>query len=111
MEEELGKVIIAPGVLVTIAKLTTLSVPGVARMSAGRIIGRGGIREGVKIEVEDNSVGVDLYIVAEHDVNMLQLGQRIQSEVARAIKEIVGMEVSEVNVHIEDVEIPKGEEP
>jgi uncharacterized alkaline shock family protein YloU len=34
---------------------------------------------------------------------MLQLGKRIQAEVTRAIEEMVGMKVKEVNVHIEDV--------
>jgi uncharacterized alkaline shock family protein YloU len=53
--------------------------------------------------VTDDQVRVDLYIVVEHDVNMLQLGRTIQADVTRAIEELVGMQVREVNVHIEDV--------
>jgi uncharacterized alkaline shock family protein YloU len=34
---------------------------------------------------------------------MLELGRKIQSEVTRAVVEMVGMEVRAVNVHIEDV--------
>ncbi len=116
MEEKLGKVIIAPGVLVTIARLTTLSMPGVVRMSAGwtgsmgRVLRRRVPGNGVKIEVEDNTVSVDLYIVVEQDVNMLKLSQEIQAEVSRAIQDMVGMEVKEVNIHIQDVEIPLSED-
>ena len=116
MEEKLGKVIIAPGVLVTIARLTTLSTPGVVRMSAGwtdsmgRLLRRRGPGDGVRIEVEDNTVSVDLYIVVEQDVDMLKLSQQIQTEVSRAIHDMVGMEAKEINIHIEDVEIPLSED-
>ncbi len=112
MEEELGKVIIAPGVLVTIARLTALSIPGVVRMSRGWVdsvshfLGRTISGEGVRMEVEDNSVSIELYIVAERGKNMVELGRTVQAEVARAIEEMVGMTVKEVDVHIQDVESP-----
>jgi uncharacterized alkaline shock family protein YloU len=115
VEEELGKVIIAPGVLVTIAKLTALSIPGVVRMSPawpdsmGRLLRRGSPGEGVRIAVEDDTVSVDLYIVVAQGVNMLKLSQEVQAEVSRAIHDMVGMEVKEVNVHIQDVESPHNE--
>jgi len=35
---------------------------------------------------------------------MLQLAQQVQREVARAIHDMVGMDVREVNVYIQDVE-------
>ena len=116
MKEKLGKVIIAPGVLVTIARLTALSTPGVVRMSAGwtdsmgRLLRRRAPGDGVRIEVEDNTVSADLYIVVEQDVNMLKVSQEIQTEVSRAIHDMVGMEVKEVNIHIQDVEIPPEED-
>ena len=116
MEEKLGKVIIAPNVLVTIARLTALSTAGVVRMSpgwtdsVGRLLRRRGPGEGVKIEVEDDTVSVDLYMVVEQDVNMLELSQEVQAEVSRAIHDMVGMEVKEVNIHIQDVEIPPTED-
>ncbi len=111
-EEQLGKVFVAPNVLVTIARLTTLSVPGVARMSPGwpggvnRLLGRTGTGDGVKIDVEDDVVSVDLYIVVEGGTDMLRLSRQIQAKVTRAIQDMVGMPVKEVNVHIQDVETP-----
>jgi uncharacterized alkaline shock family protein YloU len=47
---------------------------------------------------------VDVYVVVAPEVNMREVGQAIQAEIARAMQEIVGMEVSTVNVHIQDVE-------
>ncbi len=58
---------------------------------------------GVKVQVVDDAVVLDVYVVARSDVNMLELSREIQSRVTRSILEIVGMGVREVNVHILDV--------
>ena len=105
MGQKLGTVVISPAVLSMIARLTTQSVPGVARMARlgmQRLFGsrRGG---GVKVQVVDDMVAVDLYIIAKSSVSMLELSREIQCKVTRAIHEIVGMPVREVNVHIVDV--------
>jgi uncharacterized alkaline shock family protein YloU len=85
--------------------LTTLSVPGVARMAClgvHRFLrSRGG--DGVKVQVIDDMVVLDLYVITASDANMLKLSREIQAKVTRAIHEIVGMAVREVNVHIVDV--------
>jgi len=77
--ERLGRIIVAPQVLVAIARLTALSTPGVSRMGGSWVgevsrrlrhrIGDGG----VEITVEDQVVTADLYVVAEHDVNLFKL--------------------------------------
>ena len=78
--------------------------------SMGRLLRRRGPGDGVRIEVEDDTVSVDLHIIVEQDVNMLKLSQEIQAEVNRAIHDMVGMEVKKVNIHIQDVEIPYNED-
>lgn len=105
-----GKTIIAPDVLLTIARLSALGVPGVARMSSvpggvNRLFQRG-VGEGVRIEVKDQAVSVDLYLVVNPDTQLQDVSRAVQAEVARAIHEMVGMEVLSVNVHIEDVALP-----
>ncbi|MCD6519852.1 MAG: Asp23/Gls24 family envelope stress response protein [Anaerolineae bacterium] len=108
MERKLGTVRISPHVLATVARLAALSVPGVVRVSRDVsgverwFKGRGDV-SGVRIEIIDDAVSVDLYVVAAPDVNLYELGRTIQSQVARAIKDMVGMPVLAVNVHIEDV--------
>jgi uncharacterized alkaline shock family protein YloU len=109
MEEKLGTVTIAPQVLLTIARLTALSIPGVASMSSsftrnvGRLLRRQSLGEGIRMRVEDDVVYLDLHIVVEPNVNLLDLGRDIQQETVRAINDMLGMHVGEVNVHIDDV--------
>lgn len=110
MEGRLGTVRISPYVLATIARLTTLAVPGVVRMFRGlssgvdRLLKGKSAGDGVRIQIVDDAVAVDLYIVAAQDANLYQVGREIQARVARAIKDMVGMPVLSVNVHIENVE-------
>lgn len=109
-----GKTTIAPNVLLTIARLATLDVEGVSHMSelqggVNRIFQRG-YEEGVRIRIEDDRVYADLYVVLESDLNVREVSRIIQTEVSRAISEMVGMEVGRVNVHIDDI-VYKNEKP
>ncbi len=102
-----GKTTIAPDVLVSIARLTTLSVPGVSRLALipGAVsLFRREMSEGVQISVENNTVYADLYVVLRRDVNVRDVSHAIQHQVARAISEMVGMEVGKVNVQVEDID-------
>ena len=99
---------ISPGVLLTIAQLTTLHAEGVSHMSpivggVNRLIKRND-PEGVRIELRDDIVSVDLFVVLKKDTNIREVSRQIQCDVARAISEMVGMQVGRVNVHVEDID-------
>jgi uncharacterized alkaline shock family protein YloU len=102
------KTTIAPDVLVTIARLSALSVPGVSRMAqvtggVNRLFKRG-IHDGVRIEVADNVVFADLYLILKRDVNLREVSRNVQGQVARALQEMVGMDVGKMEIHIEDID-------
>lgn len=103
-----GMTTIAPGVLVRIAQLTALTVDGVAGMASvpggvNRLF-RKGSGEGVRIEVEDSQVAADLYLIMEDGVDVRAVSRQVQQEVARAMEEMVGMQVQRVDIHIEEIE-------
>lgn len=105
-----GKTTIAPDVLTTIARLTALSVDGVSRLCSeplgvSRLFHKG-FRDGVHIEVRDDSVYANIYVILTNDVNIREVSRNIQRKVARAISEMVGMQVGRVNIHIEDIDYP-----
>ena len=108
MDENLGTVSVAPEVLLDVVRLTALATRGVARLSNAHPSGfsrlfTGKAAEGIRLEIADSTVSIDLFIVAQPDAHMLQLGQTLQREISRAIHDVVGMPVKEINVHIEDV--------
>lgn len=102
-----GRTTIAPDVLLTIARLSALSVPGVARMvpvpvAVDRLFQRSPA-EGVRIEVRQMTVVVDLYLAVLADSNVREVCHAVQTSVARALQEMVGMQALAVNVYVEDV--------
>ena len=106
-----GAVTVEPTVLETIARLTTLGVPGVADIAerdVDRLLGISG--KSVAIQVKEGRVFVDLHIIAGPDQSLLQLGRKVQYEVTRAVQQMIGMPVDAVNVHIEDVTYSQGDE-
>ena len=105
-----GKTTIAPEVLLTIARLTTLDVPGVSRMGntpggANRLFNRR-FGEGVRIDIQDDTVSAEIYVILDNNVNIRDVSRMVQGHVSRAISEMVGMRVGRVNVHIEDIDYP-----
>jgi len=103
-----GKTTLAPEVLLTITRMAALGVQGVNRLAQipggfGRIF-KHGSDNGVQMTIEGDIVYIELYIILKKDFNVREVSRNIQSQVARAISEMVGMEVGHVNVHIEDIE-------
>jgi uncharacterized alkaline shock family protein YloU len=108
-----GKIFVAPGVLITVAKLAALSVPGVLRMSPvpGGVnqLFRLGASRGVRLETRDDTVSTELFLVVQSDSNVREVARKVQQEVSRAITEIIGLKAGEIIVHIEDIESPPPE--
>ncbi len=113
----LGRIFVAPEVLVTIVRQVVLNEPGVARLS-GKISGRRAANriqtatsDGVRVEIdEQNGVTVNLRVVVAAGVNMVEMAHSLQNVVTRAIEHMVEMKVRGVNVHIDDVELTTNDE-
>ena len=104
-----GVVRVARPVLSTIVLNTALQIPGVVRMARTnsdqwtRIIERDAPNQGVALTVKDNTVSADLYIVVASGSNIVEVGTAVQEEVAAANEMIIGMQVQNVNVYIQDI--------
>lgn len=110
-----GKTTIASDVLVTIARLSALSVPGVASMApvpvaVDRLFQRSP-RDGVRVEVRQMTLVVDLYLALEASSDVHQVCQQVQATVARALQEMVNMQALAVNVYVEDVQFDEAPRP
>jgi uncharacterized alkaline shock family protein YloU len=105
-----GKTTISIDVILTITRLTTLDVTGVRRMSQvpsrrfRTMLLHRQEEDGLHVEVVDDVVYTDIYVVLEPDVNIREVGRNIQTAVARAITEMIGMQVGVINVHVEDID-------
>lgn len=109
MDEQLGTVTIAPYVLTTIVRQTTLEQRGISRLVPVAPKMRGWLgtgaaaEEGIFVAVTDAGVQVEVHVAADNGINLLKLGEAVQDAIIRAIEDMVGMSVASVDVHIDDV--------
>ncbi|MDX9872095.1 MAG: Asp23/Gls24 family envelope stress response protein [Clostridia bacterium] len=117
---ETGAVKIADEVVAIIAGLAAAEVKGVAGMSGGIVggitefVGKKSPSKGVKVEVGEKEAAVDLYVIMEFGARIPEVANQIQKNVKKAIENMTGLEVIEINVHVQGVAVPtevREEEP
>ncbi len=107
---ETGSIRIANEVVRIIAGLAASEVKGVIGMSGGVVDGfaelvkKKNLAKGVKVEVGERQAAVDLFVIIEYGSKIPDIAYMIQENVKRAIESMTGLEVIEVNVHIQGVE-------
>jgi uncharacterized alkaline shock family protein YloU len=110
-----GKNVIADGVVQKVAGIAAREVPGVHDLGGGAARAIGAIRnainaqdrgQGVNVEVGEKQVAADIVIVAEYPVDLQRVADDVRRSVTDAIANVVGMDVTEVNVTVSDVHIP-----
>lgn len=105
-----GSVRIANEVVRIIAGLAASEVKGVIGMSGGVVDGfaellkKKNLAKGVKVEVGEKQAAVDLFVIIEYGSKIPEIAYLIQENVKRAIESMTGLDVIEVNVHIQGVE-------
>jgi uncharacterized alkaline shock family protein YloU len=115
-----GTTVIVDPVVAKIAGLAAREVPGVFALGGGATRLVGAVRDalnatdlsqGVKVEVGETEVAVDLIIVVEYPQPLQQVADAVRSAVSAAVTDIVGMKVAEINVTVSDVHIAGEEAP
>ena len=108
-DESIGTVQIADDVVA----LATTEVDGVSAM-AGNItnelmskVGVKNLTKGVKVEVQDKNVTVDLAVTMEYGYNIPATCQAVQQKVKNAIENMTGLTCSDVNIRIAGVNMKK----
>lgn len=106
---EYGEVKIVDDVVATIAGLAATEVKGVAGMSGGfvgdiaEILGKKSLSKGVKVDVKEKVANIDLYIIVEYGTKIPDVAWKIQENVKKTIETMTGIEINEVNIHVQGV--------
>ena len=103
--EGIGEVQIADEVVTIIAGLAATEVDGVASNELVSKLGMKNLSKGVKVEIVDSVVSVDLTLNIEYGMNILETSKKVQEKVKAAIENMTGLEVADVNIHIASVDM------
>ena len=63
------------------------------------------LSKGVKVEVLDGIVRVDLTLNIQYGKNILETSKTVQEKVKSSIENMTGLEVADVNIHIASVDM------
>ena len=113
-KDKIGEVQIADEVVAIITGLASTEVEGVASM-AGNItnelvsrLGMKNLSKGVKVEVTEEHVSVELSLNIQYGYNIPQVSAQVQEKVKTAIENMTGLTVLDVNIKIAGVEMEAG---
>lgn len=115
-----GRTIISEAAVAKVAGIAARAVPGVYSLGSGPSRALGAIRDavgssdhaaGVRAEVGETQVAVDISLVALYGHPLHGVANKVRAAVYRAVEELVGLQVIEVNVEITDVYIAPPQKP
>lgn len=108
-KDKLGEVQIADEVVAIIAGLAATEVEGVDSMAGNitnELVGKLGMKnlsKGVKVDVTEEHVSVDLSLNLKYGYNIPEIGEKVQDRVKSAIENMTGLSVLDVNIRIASV--------
>lgn len=109
LDSDVGVVKISEDVVSVIAGIAAGEVAGVTGMSGGlvgdmaEILGKKSLSKGVKVEVGEKEAAIDLFVVLDYGVRIPEVAQKIQENVKRSVEIMTGLDVVEVNIHVQGV--------
>lgn len=116
-DTSLGKVEIAPEVIEIIAGIAASEVDGLFAMrgnfasGVAERFGRATHSKGVKVELTDNGILIDIYVILYYGVSIPQVAQELQSSIRQTIKNMTALEIDEINIHVVGIQMDNtGEE-
>lgn len=110
-----GRTTIAEGVVAKVAGIAAREVAGVHALGGGGARALGAIRgavnavdltQGVHVEVGETQAAADITIVVDYPAPIQDVADNVRSSVTAAITRLVGLQVVEVNVDVNDVHLP-----
>src|SRR6185312_14517542 len=110
-----GRTVIAETAVAKVVGMAVRGVDGVHALGSGASRSIGAIREvvgatdltqGVRVEVGESQVAVDIVLTAEYGYPLQTLANTVREAIYAAVENLVGRDVIEVNIEITDVFIP-----
>jgi uncharacterized alkaline shock family protein YloU len=111
-ETRLGRIEVSPLAVASLASQAVLGCYGVVGMASKdlasgivEILQPASHRRGVDIQIGDDRIGIDLYVVMEYGTRIATVAQNIQSVVRYSVEKALGVPVAAVNVHVQDLRV------
>ncbi len=112
IENNYGDIVISNSVIANIAGAVANNCYGVVGMAVRNtkdgivsLLKVGTLSKGIKVEVEDNSIIIDMHIMVQYGVNVSAICESIMHNVSYQVSAMTGFDVKEVNVYVEGMRV------
>jgi len=115
LKTERGNTTISDAVVAQVAGMAAQEAEGVqlgspTSRAVGGIVdsvtGGTGYARGVTVEVGETETAIDLSVVVEYGRSIPQVSESVRTNVIRRVENLVGLNVNEVNIAVNDVLLP-----
>jgi len=110
---ENGNVNISNEVIEIITTIAVKEIEGVSGLygnfsdNIGELFKKNSYKKGVKVQVENEKVIIDLDVIVDFGVQIPEVSFSIQEAVKNAIENMTDLRVTEVNIHVEGIKEKK----
>ena len=112
INNDLGQITISEDVLLKVAGYAALECYGIVAMSSKRAkdgfvewLGRENLTKGVQVNVTDEGIDIDLFIIVEYGISIVEVCNIIKSQVCYKIENMTGARVRRVNISVEGIRV------
>jgi uncharacterized alkaline shock family protein YloU len=108
-----GQVKISDEVISIIASIAASEIEGVNSAASGfvdelsSLFTKKNYTKGIKVELKDNDAVIDMTITIDYGFKIHDVASKVQDKVKREVENMTGLNVTKVNVIVQNVVIPK----
>lgn len=110
---ENGTIQISEEVVASVAAMAVLEVEGVCGLASNlgydiaEMLGKKTLAKGIRITAEGESLRIDCEIVAQFGQPVFVLARSVQDHVKTGVESLTGLPVSQVNVNVSGIALPR----
>ncbi len=113
LRNEYGQIDISEETIAMIAGSAAMECYGLVGMASRKqfkdgfaeLLGRENLTRGVEVNLDNNRLTVYLYIIVSYGTKISEVAHNIQQKVKYVLDQVVGLEVSEVNIIVQGVRV------
>jgi len=98
--------------LVGYAALETFGVVGMVAPSFQdgfvKLLPARALRRGVTVEVSDEGLLIDLYVIIEHGVNLMTVSKNLIDRIRFVVENCADQKIADVSVHVQGINVTRG---
>lgn len=115
LSTELGSIQVSDHCIAIIAGSAAMDCYGLVGMASRKqlkdgiaeLLGRDNLTRGVEVRRENEKLLIDLYIIVSYGTKISEVAHNIQSKVKYVLNDVIGLQVEEVHIFVQDVRVLK----